>query len=72
MMNTMSWKPQTMATDPAQAWMTTLRTPLRETLLSLLPDEPAWRAASAFERDYVQRVGYRLGPQGEWIAAQLN
>ena len=61
-----------MATDPAHAWMTTLRTPLRETLLSLLPDEPAWRAASAFERDYVQRVGYRLGPQGEWIAAQPN
>lgn len=64
----MSWKPQTMATQPAHAWMTTLRTPLRETLLSLLADERAWNAASAFERDYVQQVGYRLGPQGEWIA----
>jgi hypothetical protein len=63
----MSWKPQTMATQPAHAWMTTLRTPLRETLLGLLADERAWNAASAFERDYVQQVGYRLGPQGEWI-----
>jgi hypothetical protein len=57
-----------MPTHPAHAWMTTLPTPLRETLLSLLADELEWNAASAFERDYVHRVGYALGPQGEWIA----
>ena len=26
-------------------------------------------AVSAYERDYVQRAGYKLGPRGEWIAA---
>ena len=30
----MSWKPQTMATQPAHAWMTTLRTPLGGTLFA--------------------------------------
>jgi len=57
-----------MATHPSHAWMTTLHTPLRETLLSLLEDERAWNAASAFERGYICQLGYRLGPQGEWIA----
>jgi hypothetical protein len=48
--------------------MITLRTPLRQTLLSLLAAERRLEATTAFERDYLHRVGYRLGRQGEWIA----
>jgi hypothetical protein len=57
-----------MAVDPSHAWMITLRTPLRQTLLSLLAAERRLEATTAFERDYLHRVGYRLGRQGEWIA----
>jgi hypothetical protein len=58
-----------MPTSIAPDWIATLRPPLRETLMSLLAVERVWDAVSAYERDYVQRAGYKLGPRGEWIAA---
>jgi hypothetical protein len=57
-----------MPTSIAPDWIATLRPPLRETLTSLLAVARVWDAVSAYERDYVQRAGYRLGPGGEWIA----
>ena len=57
-----------MPTSIAPDWIATPRPPLRETLTSLLAVERVWDAVSAYERDYVQRAGYKLGPRGEWIA----
>jgi hypothetical protein len=53
---------------PSRPRMALLDIALRESLLSILAEEAGGAVLSAYELNYAQQAGYRLGPDGEWIA----
>jgi hypothetical protein len=58
----------TMTLFPLRPRMTLLDIALRESLLSILAEEADGVMLSAYELSYARQAGYRLGPEGEWIA----